>query len=69
MQAKAEQMEEEVFALRTLLEQAKLAESQKVTELFKARASVMEGIAAGISARAIPGSSDGMNATPALKES
>lgn len=64
----AEQMEKEVFALRTLLEQAKIAESQKVTELFKARASVMEEIAAGISARAVAGVPDGFNAPPASLE-
>lgn len=69
MQEQAEQIENDVFTLRTLLDQAKIAKSQTVMELFKARASVMENIAEAISARAMPGVSDDCKAsTMSIKE-
>lgn len=58
-------MEAEVFALQTLLDQVKIAESQKVTELFKAKASMASSIDQQNSVRTISGTSSGFRAPPA----
>lgn len=58
-------MEKEVFALQTMLEQVKITESQKTTELFKARASVLENLANENSSKCMPEViSDGFQAPP-----
>lgn len=61
-------MEAEVFALQILLDQAKIAESQKVTEIFKAKASVASSIDEQSSVKGMSGVSDGLKAPPTSTE-